>query len=71
MRQLHLHAGLPGDHVKTSVELIRQGKVPTADLLGEVVTMDGFGDALRLLARDLPGRDAIRLALTLTDDNAA
>ena len=71
MRQLHLHAGFPGDHVKTSVELIRQGKVPTADLLGEVVTMDGFGDALRLLARDLPGRDAIRLALTLTDDNAA
>ena len=71
MRQLHLHAGFPGDHVKTSVELIRQGKVPTADLLGAVVTMDGFGDALRLLARDLPGRDAIRLALTLTDDNAA
>jgi threonine dehydrogenase-like Zn-dependent dehydrogenase len=71
MRQLHLHAGFPGDHVKTSVELIRKGKVPTADLLGEVVTMDGFGDALRLLARDLPGRDAIRLALTLTDENAA
>jgi threonine dehydrogenase-like Zn-dependent dehydrogenase len=71
MRQLHLHAGFPGDHVKTSVELIRQGKVPTADLLGEVVTMDGFGDALRLLSRDLPGRDAIRLALTLTDETTA
>ncbi len=28
MRQLHLHAGFPGDHVKTSVELIRQGRVP-------------------------------------------
>jgi hypothetical protein len=27
--------------------------------------------AARLLARDLPGRDAIRLALTLSDDNAA
>lgn len=71
MRQLHLHAGFPGEHVKTSVELIMQGKAPTADLLGEVVTMDGFADALRLLARDLPGRDAIRIALTLTDDNAA
>ena len=67
MRQLHLHAGFPGDHVKTSVELIRQGKVPTAGLLGETVTVDGLGDALRLLARQLPGRDAIRLALRLTD----
>jgi len=65
MRQLHLHAGFPGDHVKTSVELIRQGKVPTADLLGEVVTVDGFGDALRLLARELPGHDAIRLSLRM------
>ena len=69
--RLHLHAGFPGGHVKTSVELIRQGKVPTADLLGEVVTVEGFGDALRLLARDLPGRDAIRLALTLTGDKQA
>jgi hypothetical protein len=67
MRQLHLHAGFPGDHVKTAIELIRQGKVPTADLLGEAVTMDGLGEALRLLAREAPGRDAIRLALRLTD----
>ena len=66
MRQLHLHAGFPGDHVKTSVELIRQGQVPTADLLGEVITVDGFGDALKLLARELPGRDATRLALRMT-----
>jgi threonine dehydrogenase-like Zn-dependent dehydrogenase len=65
MRQLHLHAGFPGDHVKTAVELIRQGQVPTAELLGEVVTVDGFGDALKLLARELPGRDAIRLSLRM------
>ncbi len=65
MRQLHLHAGFPGDHVKTSVELIRQGQVPTTELLGEVVTVDGFGDALKLLARELPGRDAIRLSLRM------
>jgi sugar phosphate isomerase/epimerase len=66
MRQLHLHAGFPGDHVKTAVELIRQGQVPTAGLLGNVVTVDGFGDALRLLSRQLPGRDAIRLSLQMT-----
>jgi len=67
MRQLHLHAGFPGDHVKTSIELIRQGRVPTAELLGEVVTVDGLGDALRLLARALPGRDAIRLSLRMAN----
>jgi S-(hydroxymethyl)glutathione dehydrogenase/alcohol dehydrogenase len=67
MRQLHLHAGFPGDHVKTSVKLIRQGRVPTAALLGEAVTVDGLGDALSLLARTLPGRDAIRLALRMAD----
>jgi threonine dehydrogenase-like Zn-dependent dehydrogenase len=67
MRQLHLHAGFPGDHVKTSIELIRQGRVPTAALLGETVTVDGLGDALNLLARALPGRDAIRLALRMTE----
>ena len=47
MRQLHLHAGFPGDHVKTSIELINQGRVPTAALLGETVTVDGLDDALR------------------------
>ena len=69
MRQLHLHAGFPGDHVKTSVELIRQGQVPTADLLGEVVTVDGFGDALRLLARaaSRPRRDPARACGWRTD----
>jgi threonine dehydrogenase-like Zn-dependent dehydrogenase len=70
MRQLHLHAGFPGDHVKTAVALITRGQVPTAELLGEVVTVDSFGDALRMLARDLPGRDAIRLSLRLTDEGA-
>jgi threonine dehydrogenase-like Zn-dependent dehydrogenase len=68
MRQLHLHAGFPGDHVKTSVELIRAGQVPTADLLGDVVTLDGLGDALLLLERKLPGRDAIRLTLRMAQD---
>ena len=69
MRQLHLHAGFPGDHVKTSVELIRQGQVPTAALLGEAVTVDGLGDALRLLARNAPRprRDPPRAADGRTD----
>jgi threonine dehydrogenase-like Zn-dependent dehydrogenase len=67
MRQLHLHAGFPGDHVKTSVELITRGAVPLADLLGEVVTIDRLDEALGLLERRVSGRDAIRLVLTLTE----
>lgn len=65
MRQLHLHAGFPGDHVKTAIELIKQGKVPTADLLGEVFTIDRFEQALSMLDRTLPGQDAVRLVLSL------
>lgn len=67
MRQLHLHAGFPGDHVKTAVELIQRGAVPTAQLLGEVVSLDGLDEALGLLERKVPGRDAIRLALVLAE----
>ena len=52
---------VPPDYGVSEIE------TPFADLLGESVTVDGLGDALRLLARALPGRDAIRLALRMTD----
>jgi len=32
-----------------------------------VVAVDGFSDGLRMLSRQLPGRDAIRLSLRMTD----
>lgn len=67
MRQLHLHAGFPGDHVKTAIELIKAGKVPTSKLLGEVLSLDRLGDALDLIGRKNPDRDAIRIVLRLTD----
>lgn len=67
MKQIHLHAGFPGDHVKTSIELIRQGRVPTADLLGDAVTVDGLDDAFAMLDRTLPGRDSVRLALVMNE----
>ncbi|MFG1923414.1 zinc-binding dehydrogenase [Cryptosporangium sp. NPDC048952] len=67
MRQLHIHAGFPGDHVKTAIELIRTGRVPTADLLGEVFPLEQLGDALDLVGRKVPGRDAIRVGVRLTD----
>jgi threonine dehydrogenase-like Zn-dependent dehydrogenase len=67
MRQLHLHAGFPGDHVQTAIELIESGQVPTAELLGDVVGLDGLDDAIALLERRIPGRDAIRMGLQLLD----
>jgi threonine dehydrogenase-like Zn-dependent dehydrogenase len=59
--------GYPGDHVKTSIELIRQGRVPTADLLGEVFPLEKAGEALALVDRKIPGRDAIRVCVRLHD----
>jgi threonine dehydrogenase-like Zn-dependent dehydrogenase len=59
--------GYHGDSVKVAIELIRQGKVPTADLLGEVFPLEQVGDALALVDRKFPGRDAIRVSLRLHD----
>ena len=67
MQRIHIHAGTDGDHFRTAVDLLWQGKVPTADLVGEVFTLDGLDEALRLLDRRIDGRDAIRVGLRLTD----
>ena len=67
MRRIHIHAGSEGDHFRTAVDLLWQGKVPTADLVGEVFTLDGLDEALRLLDRRIDGRDAIRVGLRLTE----
>ena len=58
--------GSDGDHVAAAVELLWKGRVPTADLVGEVFTLDEpSSEALRLLDRKLEGRDAIRVGLRL------
>jgi threonine dehydrogenase-like Zn-dependent dehydrogenase len=59
--------GYPGDHVKTAISLIREGKVPTADLLGESFPLEKVDEALALVDRKTPGRDAIRVSLQLQD----
>jgi len=71
MKRIHMMAGTDGDHVKTAIELIWQGKVPTGDLLGEVFTVDGLDEAFGLLDRTLAGRDAIRVGLSLMGNGAA
>ena len=66
MRRIHILAGADGDHVQTAVDLLWSGQVPTADLIGEVFSLEEVGEALDILDRKIPGRDAIRVGLSLT-----
>ena len=58
--------GTEGDHIQTSVDLIWSGQVPMADLVGDVFPLEEVGQALDLLDRKVPGRDAIRVGLKLS-----
>ena len=69
MKRIHMMAGTEGDHVRTAVDLLWRGVVPTADLVGEVFTLDGVDEALRLVDRKIDGRDAIRVGLRLVDSS--
>ena len=40
-----------------------EGRVPTKELLGEVLSLDQFDEALLLLKRQHPKREAIRVAI--------
>ena len=65
MKKITMMAGTVGDHVGTAVDLLWQGKVPTAELVGEVFTLDDVDEALGLVERTIAGRDAIRVGLRL------
>jgi threonine dehydrogenase-like Zn-dependent dehydrogenase len=65
MRRIHIQAGADGDHVPRAVELLWSGQVPTKDLVGDVFSIEKVGDALDVLDRKTPGRDAIRVGLQL------
>ena len=62
MRRIHIHPGA-GIDIARSVELIVTGLVPTAELVGETLPIQSVGEALQLLDRAIPGRDAVRVAL--------
>ena len=64
-RRITVHPGA-GLDTEGAVALINDGKVPTAELLGEVFPLEQFEDAFSLLTRQTPGRDAVRVALRLT-----
>jgi threonine dehydrogenase-like Zn-dependent dehydrogenase len=70
MGRIHICAGTEGDHVRKAVDLIWQGKVPTAELVGDVFTLEGLDEALGLLDRSIAERDAIRVGLRLADERS-
>jgi threonine dehydrogenase-like Zn-dependent dehydrogenase len=56
-------AGSTEPSMKTAVQLINEGQVPTEALLGEVLPLDRFDEALLLLKRQHPSREAIRVTI--------
>jgi threonine dehydrogenase-like Zn-dependent dehydrogenase len=64
MRQITIRPGA-GLDVDAAVALLNHDQVPTAELLGEAFTLDRFEDAFALMTRQIPGRDTVRVALTL------
>ena len=63
-RRITLHPGA-GLDTEGAVALINDGKVPTAELLGQVFPLERFEEAFSLLNRETPGQDAVRVALRL------
>jgi len=56
-------AGSTEPSMKTAVRLLNEGQVPTEALLGEVLSLDQFDEALQLLGRQHPHREAIRVTI--------
>ena len=46
-----------------AVDLINSGEIEVGHLRGEVFGLDAIDEALGLLARSIPGRDAVRVSL--------
>jgi threonine dehydrogenase-like Zn-dependent dehydrogenase len=64
-RRITIHPGA-GLDTEGAVALINEGNVPTAALIGETFPLERFEEAFALMNRQLPGRDAVRVALRLS-----
>ena len=58
--------GFTPEAMSTAVRMITAGQIPTEALLGEVFTLDRVDEAMRLLRREEPGRDAVRVSLRMS-----
>ncbi len=56
-------AGSTEQSMQTAVKYLNEGHVPTEALLGEVLSLDRFDEALLLLKRQHPQREAIRVTI--------
>ncbi len=64
--QLHGGAGFTPASMAAAVALIESGSVRADVVAGEVFDLDGIDDAMALLTRSTPGRDAVRVGLKHT-----
>jgi threonine dehydrogenase-like Zn-dependent dehydrogenase len=55
--------GSTQDSMRTAAMLINEGRVPTEALLGEVFPLDRFDEAMSLLKREHPERDAVKVTI--------
>jgi len=60
---VHGGTGSTEQSMQTAVKYLNEGYVPTEALLGEVLTLDQFNEALLLLKRKHPNREAIRVTI--------
>ncbi len=56
-------AGSTEESMKRAVRLLNEGRVPTDELSGEVLPLERFEEALRLLRREHPEREAVRVTI--------
>ena len=56
-------SGYTPESMAKAVELINTGAIDVRHLRGEVFGLDDIDEALGLLARTIPGRDAVRVSL--------
>ena len=59
-------AGSTEPSMQTAVKMLNEGQVPTEALLGEVLSLGQFEEALQLLTRRHPKREAIRVTIRHT-----
>jgi threonine dehydrogenase-like Zn-dependent dehydrogenase len=64
--QLHGGAGFTPASMAAAVALIESGGVRADVVAGEVFDLDGIDDAMALLTRSVPGKDAVRVGLKHT-----
>jgi len=62
-------SGFTPESMATAVDMLESGDVRSDLVLGEVFSLDGIDEAMALLARTDPSRDAVRVGIRHTGAN--